>query len=145
MKIPYKLYPASNDPGYNGMTETWMPVVSVSILVGHTKSKRFDALIDSGAFTTCFHSDIGRAIGLKVESGSVGGLRGVVAGQVAKVYYHKVRLCLAEHIIPIQAGFYDGLGWAGILGRHGFFEHFSVLFDPSNTPPGLEITRMHRV
>jgi hypothetical protein len=82
-----------------------MPVASVSLLVGHTKSKRFDALIDSGAFTTYFHSDVERAIGLSVESGSVGMLRGVVAGQVARVYYHKARLCLAEHIIPIQAGF----------------------------------------
>jgi len=82
----------------------------VSLMVGHTKSKRFDALIDSGAFTTYFHSDVG----------------------------------LAEHIILIKAGFYDRLGCAGILGRHGFFEHFAVTFDPSNNPPGMDISRIHR-
>ena len=144
MKIPYKVYPASSDPGYNGMSQTWMPMVPIALLVGHTRSKRFDALIDSGAFTTYFHSGVGRSIGLNVETGEVGQLHGVVAGAIARVYYHKVRLCLAEHIITINAGFYDNLSCAGILGRHGFFEHFSVLFDPSNTPPGMEITRIHR-
>lgn len=126
------------------MGQTWLPIASVSLLVGHTKSKRVDALIDSGAFTTYFHSDVGRAVGLKVETGEVGELHGIVAGAVAKVYYHNVRLCLAEHMVLIKAGFYDKLGCAGILGRHGFFEHFSVTFDPSNVPPGLEITRIHR-
>lgn len=126
------------------MAQTWLPMASVSLLVGHTKGKRVDALIDSGAFTTYFHSDVGTAVGLKVETGEVGELRGVVAGAAAKVYYHNVRLCLAEHMVLIKAGFYDKLGCAGILGRHGFFEHFSVTFDPSNIPPGLEITRIHR-
>jgi hypothetical protein len=144
MKIPYKIYPASSDPGYNGMPQTWAPMVPVSLLIGHTKSKRLDALVDSGAVTTYFHSDVGRSIGLKVETGEVGELRGVVAGAIATVYYHKVQLCLFEHIVSIKAGFYDQMGCAGILGRHGFFEHFSVMFDPSNTPPGLEITRIHR-
>jgi hypothetical protein len=144
MEVPYKIYPASNDPGYNGITQTWLPIVSVSLLVGHTKSKRFDALINSGAFTTFFHADIGRAVSLKVETGEVGELRGVVAGSATKVYYHSVRICLAEHTVLIKAGFYDRLGFAGILGRHGFFEHFAVPFDPSNIPPGLEITRIHR-
>ena len=119
-------------------------MLPVCLLIGHTKSKRFDALVDSGAFTTYFHADIGRALGLKVEAGEVGELRGVVAGAVATVYYHEVRLCLAEHIISIKAGFYDKLGGAGILGRHGFFEHFCVAFDPSNNPPGMDITRIHR-
>lgn len=144
MKVPYKLYPVTRDPGYAGATSTWMPVLPVSLMIGHTRSPRFDALVDSGAFTTYFRSDIGRAFGLKVEDGEPVELRGVVDAPSVRVYYHAVKLCIAEHIIPIQAGFYDQLGWAGILGRHGFFEHFTVSFDPANNPPGLEITRVHR-
>ena len=79
-----------------------------------------------------------------MQNGEPGELRGVVDAPPAQVYYHRVKLCIGEHIISIKAGFYDKLGWSGILGRHGFFEHFSVLFDPSETPPGIEITRIHR-
>jgi hypothetical protein len=121
-----------------------MPILPVSLLVKHAKSVRISALVDSGAFTTYFRSDIGRQLGLNVESGAPGELKGVVDGPPARVYYHSVKLCIAEHIVTINAGFYDKLGFAGILGRHGFFKHFTVLFDPSNNPPGLEITRIHR-
>ena len=116
----------------------------VSLMIHQGRSPRFDVLVDSGAFTTFFHSDIGKELGLTIENGEQGELRGVVDGPQAKVYYHQVKLCFNEHIIPIRAGFYNKLGWAGILGRHGFFEHFQILFDPSNTPPGLEITRIYR-
>lgn len=144
MKVPYKSYPADGDPGFGGATSSWLPVLPVSLIVGHTKSSRFEALIDSGAFTTYFHSDVGRAFGLKIEDGEPGKLHGVVHGQSATVYYHKVKLCIAEHTIAIRAGFYDKLGFSGILGRHGFFEHFIVTFDPCNNPPGVSIERIHR-
>ena len=121
-----------------------MPILSVSLVIGHTRTPRFEVLVDSGAFTTYFHSDVGRSFGLKIEKGEPGQLKGVVDGPPAIVYYHPVKLCVAEHIISIKAGFYDRLAFAGILGRHGFFEHFTTLFDPSNNPPGLEITRIHR-
>lgn len=150
MKLAYKLYPADSDPGYGGAASTWMPILPVSLVIRHAKSPRIDTLVDSGAYTTYFRSDIGRAFGRRVEEGEPGQLRGVVDAPPAKVYYHRIKLCIAEyiiaseHIIPIKAGFYDKLGWAGILGRHGFFEHFVVAFDPCNNPPGLEITRIHR-
>ncbi|MBZ5724121.1 MAG: hypothetical protein LAP87_03925 [Acidobacteriia bacterium] len=48
-------------------------------------------------------------------------------------------------MIPINAGFCEALSVAALLGRHGFFEHFTVLFDPASTPPGFEIDRLHRV
>ena len=145
MKVAYKVFPTDQDPGYAGAPSTWMPVLPVALQVNHNKSHRFDALVDSGAFTTYFHSDIGKALGLKVEEGQPGLLRGVVNAPPATVYYHQVKLCIAEHVLSIRAGFYDKLGWAGILGRHGFFEHFPVTFDPSSAPPGLEVVRIHRI
>ena len=100
--------------------------------------------MDSGAFTTYFHSDLAANYDLDVKAGKMGRLSGVVYSQSVEVYYHNVKLCVGEHMIPIVAGFYDKLPFAGILGRHGFFQHFQVLFDPANTPPGFEITRIHR-
>jgi hypothetical protein len=49
MRVPYKNFPTDSDPGYAGATTTWMPIVTVSLMIGHTKSPRFDALVDSGA------------------------------------------------------------------------------------------------
>ena len=105
---------------------------------------RFEALADSGSFTTLFHSSIGTALGLKIEDGQKSVLSGVVAGAQGAVYYHNVKLKVAGDIIEINAGFYDNLSLAGILGRHGFFEHLTVTFDPANQPPGMEITRLYR-
>ena len=144
IRHPYKVYPADSDPGYGGAASTWMPILAVSLQIGHAKTPRFDALVDSGAFTTYFRSDIGKAFGLKVEDGEPGKLIGVVDGPQAVAYYHKIKLCIGEHVISIRAGFYDKLSFAGILGRHGFFEHFTVTFDPCNNPAGLIIERIHR-
>jgi hypothetical protein len=144
MRVPYKVFPATGDPGFAGAKTTWMPILLVSLGLVHSKSPRFSAIVDSGAFTTYFRSDIGRALGLKIENGEPGLPNGVVDAPPATVYYHPIKLCIAEYIIQIRAGFYDKLSFAGILGRHGFFEHFDVRFDPSNIPAGLEFTRIHR-
>ena len=80
MRIPYKVYPANNDPGFDGATNTWMPIVSAALMVNHTKTARFEVLVDSGAFTTYFHSDIGEACGLTISAGVAGQLCGVVEG-----------------------------------------------------------------
>ena len=81
---------------------------------------------------------------MKLKDGMKGPLQGVVGGASGDVYYHEVKLCIAGAMIKINAGFSESLSVAGLLGRHGFFEHFSVVFDPSNNPPGFEITRIHR-
>jgi hypothetical protein len=80
----------------------------------------------------------------KLKDGSRGDLRGVVGGATGDVYYHKIKLCVGSGIIGINAGFSENLSVAGLVGRHGFFEHFKVSFDPSNNPPGFELTRIHR-
>ena len=53
----------------------------------------------------------------------------------------------ALHVVqsrPITAGFSEQLAVAAILGRHGFFEHFTVTFDPCGARPGLIVERVHR-
>jgi hypothetical protein len=89
-----------------------------------------------------FHAGIGVAHGLKLKEGRRGPLAGVVGGSFGDVYYHKVKLAVAGCILQVTAGFSEDLAVAGLLGRHGFFEHFSVLFDPTHDPPGFEINRI---
>jgi hypothetical protein len=121
-----------------------MPVLNVSIIVGHATSKRFEAIVDSGSGVCLFHADIGKTLGLKLKQGEHDVLGGVVGGSRGDVYYHKIKLKLMADIIQITAGFSEKLAVAAILGRHGFFEHFTVTFDPCNSPPGLIVERFHR-
>jgi hypothetical protein len=121
-----------------------MPFLTVSLIIGHSPTKKFEAIVDSGSSTCLFHADIGKAHGLKLKEGVKGALGGVVGGFKGEVYYHRVKLCVGGGIIAINAGFSENLSVAALLGRHGFFEHFTVLFDPSSNPPGFEINRVHR-
>jgi hypothetical protein len=134
-----------DQPGFpKGATETWFPVLNVSIIVGHATSKRFEAIVDSGSPICLFHADIGRSLGLKIKEGKKAGLGGVVGGPGTDVFYHDIKLKLLADIIPITGGFVENLSAAAILGRHGFFENFIVTFDPCGSPPGLIVERVHR-
>jgi len=116
----------------------------VSIIIGHATSKRFEAIVDSGSAICLFHAQIGKSLGLNIESGDKDTLGGVVGGSVGEVYYHEIKLKVLADIIPITAGFSKNLSVAAILGRHGFFENYIVTFDPCSNPPGLRLERIHR-
>jgi hypothetical protein len=60
------------------------------------------------------------------------------------VYYHAINLWVGTGMIKIMAGFAPDLSIGAILGRHSFFDNYIVTFDPSNNPPGFEITRVGR-
>jgi hypothetical protein len=145
LRVAYKVFPVTQPCAeIPDDAITWMPFLTVSLIIGHSQTKKFEAIVDSGSSTCLFHADIGKAHGLKLKSGLKGELGGVVGGAKGEVYYHKVKLCIGTDMIHINAGFSENLSVAALLGRHGFFEHFSVLFDPTNNPPGFEITRIYR-
>jgi aspartyl protease len=106
-------------------------------------TKRFEALVDSGASRCIFHSSLGKAIGLDVAKGEVEETVGV-SGLPTVTYLHDVSLYVANQIIKIRAGFTDQLPLSGLLGRSGFFEHFKIIFDPSSEPPGFTLERIHK-
>ena len=107
--------------------------------------QRFEAFVDSGSPYCYFHSSIGKAIGIKIESGIKDSLGGIVQGALADVFFQDVSLYVGADIIRIKAAFCDQLSAAGILGRTGFFDNFIVTFDHSGTPPCFEIQRVGRV
>ena len=118
-------------------------MMHVQIIVGHATSKRFEAVVDSGSPVCLFHADIGKALGLNLTAGDRGLLGGVVGGSRGDVYYHKIKLKVLTDIIPIVGGFSENLSVAAILGRIGFFDKFTITFDPANSPPGLVLERLH--
>jgi hypothetical protein len=92
------------------------------------RTKRFEAVIDSGATRCIFHADIGRFVGLEVEKGSMEETLGI--NGVSRTYLHDILLYAPGGIISIRAGFSEDLPIAGLLGMNGFFDHFRVTFDP---------------
>ncbi len=145
LQVPYQIFPLKRPSvGLPGVTETWIPILKVSIIVGHAVSKRFEAVVDSGSGVCLFHADIGKQLGLKLKDRERGDLGGVIGGSKSDVYYHKIKLKVMADIIPITAGFSEKLVVAAILGRHGFFEHYTVTFDPCSSRPGLTVERVHK-
>jgi hypothetical protein len=140
LKIPYKKYPAPNAPG--GFYYAASVPVNIALPAKNSpRSKRFDAIVDSGASSCLFHASIGRAIGLEVERGQSTQTLGV-AGPV-NLFLHDVMVYIPGGPIITKAGFSDDLPIAGLLGMYGFFEHFKIIFDP--TELRVELERLHRV
>ena len=106
------------------------------------RSKRFEAIIDSGATSCIFHAALGRAIGLEIEKGEPTQTQGIT-GPV-NLYLHDISLYVPGGVVATRAGFSEDLPIAGLLGMLGFFEHFfKVTFDP--TALRVEIERLYRV
>lgn len=66
MKIPYRAFPDR----YGSYIYSVTLSVSIALPVPNApRTKRFEAIIDSGATRCMFHSDIGRSLGLEIEAG----------------------------------------------------------------------------
>ena len=83
MQVAYKVLPITQpDPAYGDLKETWIPILAVSLIIGHSQTKRIEAIVDSGARSCLFHASIGEAHGLRLKDGLEGPLGGVVGGSV---------------------------------------------------------------
>ena len=77
------------------------------------------------------------------EADPVGDMGGIVAGATSKVYFHTIKLVVGAEMVEIKAGF----SWditANLLGQTGFFDNFTVSFDPTFEPPCFDVERVHR-
>ena len=94
-----------------------------------TKHKDVISLVDSGADLCLFHSDIGKLIGIDVETGSELAFEGV-SGVRELAYLHRVNLTVrGMNSINLDVGFTDSMAvGTGLLGQHGFFEQFHLSF-----------------
>lgn len=139
LRLPYQKYPDGQARG--GFFYAATVAVNISLPTkGSPRSKRFDAIIDSGASQCIFHASIGRAIGLAIEKGenvSTNSIQGAT-----DIYLHDISLYAPGGIVPARAGFSEVLPIAGLLGMPGFFEFFKVTFDP--TALRVELERLYR-
>jgi hypothetical protein len=141
IKIPYKKYPTPHTAcGFYYAAS--IPVNIALPARNSPRSKRFDAIIDSGASGCLFHASIGRSIGLEleIEKGEMAETQGV-AGPSA-IFLHDICLYAPGGIIATRAGFSDALPIAGLLGMAGFFENFKVMFD--STALRCELERIYQ-
>jgi hypothetical protein len=93
------------------------------------RTKRFEAIIDSGATRCIFHADIASYLGIELEAGELEMTNGV-GGQV-ELWLHPIKLYIPGGPVNITAGFREGLPLAGLLGTGGFFDHFNITFEPA--------------
>jgi hypothetical protein len=139
LKYKYKQVPL---PGGNF---DWLPVLLVQVSRGSRVTTPFEALIDSGATNCLFHADVAAAVGIKdFTTGEPSTTGGVVSGSTMDLYGHEVRLNVGSDNFKITGYFSDELPIACPLGRSGFFDKFIVTFDPTETNPGFELTRVHK-
>jgi hypothetical protein len=124
LKLPYKKFPIKGGGFY------YSAILPVNIALPHKnapRSKRFEAIIDSGASICQFQSAIGRALGLDIEKGESKDVMGISGP--SQMYLHEVSLYIPGGPVNAKVGFSNDLPVLGLLGINGFFEHFNITFD----------------
>jgi hypothetical protein len=124
VNIAYKVVPKDKygAPAYSAALNVHLSLVAPNA----PRTKRFEALIDSGASRCMFHADIGRFLGLDVQKGDCEKTQGIAGS--SDTWIHPVRLYVPGGPIDIHAAFKEGLPLGGLLGMNGFFDHFLVNF-----------------
>jgi hypothetical protein len=124
LEFKYKEFPSqSGDTLYS-------PVLRVQIarsLPNAQRTKRFEAIVDSGASRCIFHADFAQFLGIDLNACPMEEIVGI--GGEEATYLHELALYIPGGQVTIQAAFKENLPVAGLLGMNGFFEHFRVTFD----------------
>ncbi len=106
------------------------PLIPIKISMGNNIVS-YAALIDSGADICIFHAELGKYLGLDIESGKREEFGGVQERGGAHAYLHKVTLNIGGWDYETTIGFSSSIAdyGYGILGQRGFFDHFKVCFE----------------
>lgn len=130
MKFKYKKFRLISPSVFSDQKYLLRPIIPLTI-VYKDKKIGYEALIDSGADFCIFHAEVGEFLGIPVKKGERGNFGGIV-GSEAKAYVHKVNIIIGGNRFgPIPVGFsYDIAPHGyGILGHHGLFSIFRIIFD----------------
>lgn len=113
-------------------------------LISGKRAVRVEGIVDSGSHFCLFHSQVGELLGLEVGKGTRDTVLGALRSPRSEVFYHHIDMEVAGERLRILAGFSSDALQPCLLGRDGFFDHFRVTFNPSLSPPGLEIDPVRR-
>lgn len=122
--IPYRVFP----DGFG--SHLYWTVMNVQIALptrNAPRTKRFEAVIDSGATRCLFHASIAAYLGLDLKAGTLEMTGGI--GGLEETWLHSVALYIPGGPITITAAFKENLPLGGLLGMTGFFDQFNVTFD----------------
>jgi hypothetical protein len=126
MVIPYLTYP---DGLGSHMYFAMLRVQLALTMKNAPRTKRFEALIDSGATRCLFHSALANPLGIEIKSGILERTNGI--GGLEETWLHDVVFYIPGGPVTIKAGFKENLPIAGLLGMSGFFEHYDAKFEGS--------------
>jgi hypothetical protein len=116
LKLPYIL-----------LKDRFYPIIPVG-LITEKETVRTEALVDSGANISIFHSEFCKELGLKLESGEKKIFQGI-GGKITG-FIHNVKLNVNEHVFLCKIAFSNEMiTGLNIIGRENFFEKFIVTFD----------------
>ncbi len=105
------------------------PVIEIEVF-GKDDSKKFDALIDSGADLSLFNLEIAEALGIDLtnaKSANFTGISGNVNGY--RVDKAKIKVDGFSEVIEIPACFVDSPSVGILLGQDGFFDLHRIKFE----------------
>ncbi|HZL25318.1 MAG TPA: retropepsin-like aspartic protease [Acidobacteriaceae bacterium] len=100
------------------------------------RTRKFEAIIDSGATRCVFNADLAKYLGLVLKDGIREMTTGISGSQ--EVWLHDVMLHVHGGPVKIRAAFQEGLPTIGLLGMSGFFEHFTITFEFASKECTLE-------
>lgn len=106
------------------------PVIPIQIIYKET-IVFYEVLIDSGADSNIFSSDIADIFGIDVKSGEKGKVAGIT-GESRVIYFHYLDLRINGQLFKqVRVGFLEEMGQYayGVVGQKGFFDIFIVKFD----------------
>ena len=125
MKFRYKYY------GKNSMGDRVIrPVIPIKV-INNDQVVRYEALVDSGADRSIFHSEVADALGIRMTAGEASGFMGATGGK-ARMYIHPIQIEVGGLRFDTKVAFADVLGLKGapgLAGQVGFFNLFVVKFD----------------
>ncbi|MBI2539637.1 MAG: hypothetical protein HYW04_07555 [Deltaproteobacteria bacterium] len=144
MRVNFKPFPIAPHPAFPSQTVQWRPILNVVMFYQHARSRRIEAIVDSGSDYCLFHASIGESLGIITRGGIPASVGGVIGGVKGELYYHRIRLLAAGESYDIMAGFSPTLSVPALLGRVGFFDNFIVAFDNTPDPPCFDVQKIQR-
>jgi predicted aspartyl protease len=125
MQFPYQRVPSA-DPNASWVL---MPLLKVRLSY-NGKNININALVDSGAASSLFHSSIATALGLDLTSGIKQEFFGI-SGHSVEAYFHLVKFQIIGSAVEqeIAIGFTDSDGVGALLGQSDFFQRHQVKFE----------------
>jgi hypothetical protein len=108
-----------------------MPLVPVVIRYKGRASPKLNFVADTGADHCTINAGIGRSIGIDIKTGTLDHVSGVEQKPM-DVWFHNVEMDVEGRRFKVWCGFADIGPIPGLLGRDGFFNRFTVIFDQRN-------------